>query len=215
MQKRRALIAAAVIFALLAVVGGRVYMLQKRHFELAEKHYAAGNLKLAVREYDTSMHFYVPGSPYTGRVAVRLWDMGMDFEEQGLLEQAQSAYSALRSSFYAVRSLYTPGKHWIEKCDERLAHIRASIQVRDGAIPPEQYEDMREKHLQVLRTDMAPSPLWSTIAVLAFLGFVASVAYVIFGGFGPDARLKARPARMGSVAAALCFALWVVALLLA
>jgi hypothetical protein len=48
------------------LVGGRVFYLQRSHFIAAEKYYIEADWKLAIREYDTAMHFYTPLSPYIG-----------------------------------------------------------------------------------------------------------------------------------------------------
>jgi hypothetical protein len=141
--------------------------------------------------------------------------MGAEFEGQGDLLRAQAAYSTLRSSFYATRSLYTPGKGWILKCEEKLASIRAAMLVEEGRIAPGDLEATRLRHLEAMRTDRAPVPAWSVLASLSFLGFIASVAYVIFRGFTPEARVKRREALTGAIAAACSFALWALSLIMA
>jgi hypothetical protein len=123
-----------IIIALAAMVAVRVGYLQRSHYIDAEAHYAAGEQKLAVREYGSALHLHFPFSPYSKRSALRLWSMGLDFEEEGKPQWAQMAFTSLRSSFYASRSFYTPGRRWIEKCDEKLASLRAAMLVEAGSI---------------------------------------------------------------------------------
>lgn len=202
-----------ILAVLFAMVSARVFYLQRSHYAKAEKHYAAGDLKLAVREYGTAMRFHFPLSPYTENSAERLWQLGEEFESRGELLRAHAAYSTLRSSFYATRSLYAPGEGWIEKCEEKLASISAEMLVEEGRISSGEFETARLRHLEALRTDRAPAPAWAALAFMSFLGFLASVAYVIFRGFGPDARLRRKYALAGAIAAICSFALWALALL--
>jgi hypothetical protein len=204
-----------ILAILLAMVAVRIFYLQRSHYVEAETHYAAGDLKLAVREYGTAMRLHFPFSPYTGKSADRLWRLGLEFEGEGELLRAQAAYSTLRSSFYATRSLYTPGKEWILKCEEKLASLRAAMLVKEGRISPGDFEAARLRHLEAMRTDRAPAPAWAALASLSFFGFIASVAYVIFRGFTPEARVKRREALVGAVAAACSFALWALSLIMA
>jgi|Deesub1362A_J573_1020465.scaffolds.fasta_scaffold00199_28 hypothetical protein len=202
-----------VFFIILTFVSGRVFYLQRNHFIKAENHYKKSNWKLAVREYTTSMHFYIPFSPYTEKAAQRLWQMGEMFEKKGQLQRANAAYSSLRSSLYASRSLFTPKKHWIDKCDEKIARLNTEILLKEGAIRPDEFEKEIEKHLYVLKTDRAPSPLWSMLSAVGFTGWVASIIFIIFKGFDRNLRVRKRPAVYGICCFVMSFILWVVALM--
>lgn len=206
---------ALVVVVVIAAVAFRVFYLQRDHFIEAEKHYAAGDLKLAVREYGTSMRFYVPFSPYSEQAARRLWSIGLEFEERGENMKARAAFGALRSSLYAVRSFYTPGKDWIAKCDERLASVQAALLLEEGRISPGEIDSARKRYLKALRTDRAPAPFWAVAAWVSFTGFLASVAFTIFKGLRPDARPRKGTAIAGLAAATCAFLLWMVSLLMA
>ncbi|MGD2080592.1 MAG: hypothetical protein PVG55_02995 [Nitrospirota bacterium] len=215
MSRGTAIKVAIVAALVIAAVFLRTFHLQRSHFLEARKHHAAGDLKLAVREYGTSLRFYVPLSPYTEEAARRLWRMGLEFEERGETMKARAAFSALRGSLYAARSLYTPGKDWIEKCDGRLASMQAALLLEEGRISQGEVDSARKRHLRALRADRAPSPFWSFAAWVSFAGFVASVAFTLLRGLGPDARPGKRKAAAGLAAAACAFLLWVVSLMMA
>lgn len=198
---------------LLLIVAGRVFYLQRSHFTQAEKYYSESNYKLALREYDTAMHFYTPFSPYINRSAERLWGMGGMFEADDKLQWANAAYAAIRSSFYASRSLYTPGRDWIRRCDEKIADINVRILLKEGSIKPEDAEAEKMKHLRVMTVDRAPAPLWAAIAGIGFLGWIGSIIFVIFRGFDKAGKVSRKPALIGVGSFAVFFALWVLALL--
>lgn len=200
------------IFALVLIIGGRVFYLQRSHFMNAEKYLAKADYKLAIREYDIAMHFYVPWPPYTERSAKRLWQIGEMFEKQDRLDWANIAYSSIRSSFYASRSLYTPGKEWIKKCNEKIADLSVRMLIDEGSIKSEEAENEKKKFLHVLQVDRMPSPLWSFFMEAGFIGWVASIVFIIFKGFDDKGKLKWKFAFYGALSFILCFAVWVVSL---
>ncbi len=201
----------AILFLLL--VGGRVFYLQRSHFMDAEKYYSEANWKLAIREYDTAMHFYTPWSPYIQKSAERLWQIGEMFEKQDRLDWANIAYSSIRSSFYASRSLYTPGKDWINKCDDKIADLNVRILIKEGSIKPEEADAEKKKHLYVLKVDRAPDPLWSVLVEVGFFGWVASIIFMIFKGFDDNGKIRKRFALYGALSFISAFALWIISLL--
>ena len=106
-----------------ALIWGNVLYRQHVQFDKGERAFAAGNFNGAVAGYESAIHMYTPGSSLPDRSADRLWELGQLAEKRGDLPRALIAYRALRSSFYAVAGLSTPGRQWIERCDERIAGL--------------------------------------------------------------------------------------------
>ncbi len=202
-----------IVILFLLLVGGRVVYSQRSHFMAAEKYYSEANWKLAVREYDTAMHFYTPWSPYIERSAKKLWQIGEMFEKQGRLDWANIAYSSIRSSFYSSRSLYTPGKDWINKCDDKIADLNVKMLIKDGSIKPEEADAEKKKHLYVLKVDRAPNPFWSVLVEISFFGWIGSVIFVIFKGLSDNGKINKKFALYGVLSFLVTFAIWVAALL--
>jgi hypothetical protein len=201
-----------VVILFLLVVGVRVTYLQRSHYVAAEKYYKEANWKFAIREYDLAMHFYTPWGPYIERSAEKLWQVGEMFEKQDKLDWANIAYSSIRSSFYASRSLYTPGREWIEKCNDKIADLSVRMLVSEGSIKPEAAAAEKKKYLYVLTVGRAPDPFWSVLVEIGFFGWVGSVVFLIFKGFSDDGKIK-KASVYGIVSFLLTFGLWVVALL--
>ncbi|MBI5049905.1 MAG: hypothetical protein HZC11_03295 [Nitrospirae bacterium] len=200
------------IFALVLIIGGRVFYLQRSHFINAEKHLAKADYKLAIREYDIAMHFYVPWPPYTERSAKRLWHIGEMFEKQGRLDWANIAYSSIRSSFYASRSLYTPGKEWIKRCNEKIADLSVRMLINEGSIKSEEADTEKSKYLHALTVDRAPAPFWAVLTGISFTGWIASVLFIIFKGFDDNGKPR-KVALYGVLSFILSFALWIISLI--
>jgi hypothetical protein len=205
--------AVAIAFILLLVIWGRVLMLQRSHFNEAERYYAESNYKLALREYDTALHFFTPFSPYRARAVSRLWQMGEMFEAADKPDWAVIAYSSVRSSFYAARGLYTPGRDWIKKCDAKLASLNVKLLLRDGVLSPDDAPREKDRLLFVLTEDREPDVFWSLIVGVAFFGWVGSALFVFFSGFDPAGKMRGRHMLIGVLAFIITFGLWTLALL--
>ena len=195
------------------MVFARVVYLAADHYRQGEAFYAAGNMKLAMREYDTSMHFYFPLSPYMEKSAQRLWAIGRQFEKDGKPDWALIAYGDIRSSFYADRSVFTPGKDWIAKCDDKLATVESQMLVADGSIKPEARQAEYQKLMVVFRKNLAPSVFWSILAEIGFFGWVITAIITAFKGFTKEGGIKGRPALYGALAFVFFLAVWAVSLL--
>ena len=112
-------IAAIAVLAIMLIWGNTWYR-QWSQFNRGEKALAAGDYIAAIADYESAIHMYTPGSPLVERSAERLWGIAEGFERSGDLERALIAFRSLRSSFYAARGLYTPGKEWIARCDTKI-----------------------------------------------------------------------------------------------
>ncbi len=194
------------------LVGGKVFYNQRSHFLKAEKYYSEADWKLALREYDIAMHLYTPWSPYIQKSAERLWQLGEMFEKQDKPDWAVIAYSSIRSSFYASRSIFTPRKDWIIRCNDKISDINVKLLIKEGSIKPEEAAGEKKKFLYVLEVDRAPSPFWSVLAEAGFLGWISSVLFIIIRGFDDKGKIRRR-AIYGVTAFIFTFGIWVISLL--
>jgi len=125
MEKVKNIAVNAAFIAVLSVVliwGNTLYR-QHVQFDKGEQGLAAGDFNAAVSGYESALHMYTPLSSLVGRAAQRLWDIGESAAQRGDLPRALIAYRSLRSSFYAVSGINTPGEDWIRKCDSRIDQI--------------------------------------------------------------------------------------------
>jgi hypothetical protein len=131
MEKIKTIAVNAAFIALVSValIWGTTLYRQHVQFDKGEQGMAAGDFGAAVSGYESALHMYTPFSPLVDRAAQRLWELGEMAAQRGDQQRALIAYRSLRSSFYAVAGIYTPGEDWIRKCDARIAQI-VSRQVR-------------------------------------------------------------------------------------
>jgi hypothetical protein len=114
---------AAIALVSVALIWGNTLYRQQVQYDKGEKGLKAGDFPAAVAGYESAIHMYTPGSPTVDRSAQRLWEIGQMTEQRGDIPRALIAYRALRSSFYAVAWILSPGEEWIKRCDKRIAAL--------------------------------------------------------------------------------------------
>jgi hypothetical protein len=119
----------AIAVVAILLVWGNTWQRQRTQFQRGEVALAAGNYIAAIAGYESAIHMYTPGSSTVERAAEQLWSLGEAFERKSDSTRALVAYRSLRSSFYAVRGLNSPGKGWIVRCDGKIvALVKAQSQ---------------------------------------------------------------------------------------
>jgi len=109
----------------IALLWGNTLARQREQFSRGEQALSRADFVAAVAGYEAAIHMYTPWSSLVERSAVRLWSLGEEMERKGDGKRALIAYRSLRSSFYAVRGLTTPGTEWIARCDKKIAKLVA------------------------------------------------------------------------------------------
>ena len=130
MEKVKSIAVNAAFIALISIglIWGNTLYRQHAQFDKGEQGMAAGDFLAAVSGYESAIHMYTPLSSLVDRAAQRLWDLGELAGQRGDRQRALIAYRSLRSSFYAVSGIWSPGQQWIQKCDTRIAQILAMQQ---------------------------------------------------------------------------------------
>jgi hypothetical protein len=125
MEKVKTIAVNVAFIALVSVLllWGNTYYRQQAQFEKGEQAVAARDFLGAVAGYESAIHMYTPASSLVDRSAQRLWELGGLAAQGGDPQRALIAYRALRSSFYAVAGLNSPGQVWIQKCDAQIAQL--------------------------------------------------------------------------------------------
>jgi hypothetical protein len=107
----------------LILVTGDILLRQASQYRLAQQARKDGKFVPALTAYGSAIRMYVPGSPLTERSARTIWALAEERQAGGDPEGALLAYRELRSAFYAIHSIISPGKAWIARCDERIAAL--------------------------------------------------------------------------------------------
>ncbi|HEX9022708.1 MAG TPA: hypothetical protein VF799_02610 [Geobacteraceae bacterium] len=125
MEKAKTIAVNLLVTALIAIllIWGNTLYRQWQQFRCGERALAANRIIPAIAGYEAAIHMYTPLSPLVERSAARLWEITARCEKSRDLEQALIACRALRSSFYADRGLFQPGREWIARCDAKIAEL--------------------------------------------------------------------------------------------
>jgi hypothetical protein len=153
----------------------------------------------AVTFFDRAIRWYAPFNPFVHKSAERLWQISLEAERRGDTRLALIAARTLQQGFYAARSVYVPGRRWIERCDDRIEKLVGSGQAG------------------LLENDLAESPdtMWTLILEFGFLGWIGSVMGFIAFALKGDERLRIASSwgvLWGSITL-ICFVLWVIGMM--
>ena len=111
-----------IIFAIL-LLWFNTYQRCKEQYSKAEEYFKKGDWMNAIVYYETAIHAYTPYNSMIKNSAERLWEISQILKQKKDYKMALIALRSLRSSFYAVRSLYTPYKFWIKKAEDEIENI--------------------------------------------------------------------------------------------
>lgn len=176
---------------------------------------AEGDVEGAIFHFRASARFYAPMLPWPEEALDELLDIGRRAEERGDYVLALSAYDAVRAGTMGARSFYTPHADKLEAANARLPEVMARAREVHPTGPRSKPEDrpaLEERFARAVATDHAPDPLLSTLAVLAFLGFVVSLLLGVWRSLPDEGVFLRRAALRWSLAAAGCFSAWLVLL---
>ena len=194
-------------------------MVWTRSFYGSKKAYNQGEIYLKKQQYveaitffDRSLHWYTPHNPYVQKSAERLWDITLQAEQKGDIRLALIAARTIRRGFYAVKSFYTPGKIWINKCDLKINElVRLEGQQEEIQDAP----DQQDKPIREGQKSRPPSTLWSIIVEIGFMGWIGSAIGFIMFAYKGDRKVKLS-AYQGVAWASLAlifFVLWIVGMM--
>jgi hypothetical protein len=144
MEKAKTIAVNIIVIALLSIllIWGNTWYRQWRQFNKGEDALAGNDVITAIAGYESAIHMYTPFSPLVERSAAKLWEIAQRCETGGDPERALIACRSLRSSFYAARGLYQPGREWIARCDAKIAELvkleegRSTFNVRRATLKP-------------------------------------------------------------------------------
>lgn len=212
---RRAALPAVVVLAALGLLTGRVLLASRAELTDGRAAYARGDREAAVVHLRRAAHWYAPGSPFVPEALDELRRIARQAEMEGQEELALSAYRAIRTSCIGTRSFYTPNEDRLDEANRRIAALMARQTPRPPMDRGKTASQLSREHYELLSRVEAPSPQWSALAGLAFLGWIGAAFAFIFRGLDEELRPKRKPALLWGGLVALGLVLWVVSLLLA
>ena len=162
----------------------------------------------ALDHYERVIHWHVPFLSLSDQAAEKMWAHAIDHEQQGNIEKALSIYRVLRGAFYAARSLYTPGKDWIYRCNEKIASLMASQPAYSEIEQKKSYEQRKTETLKLLSREKPPHPEWALLTELSFAGWILCIFLFIFKGFTATGTFQTQPALRWAGGWLVCYIFW-------
>lgn len=170
---------------------------------------AATKPERALEHYERVIHWHVPFLSLSDDAAEKMWGYALNYEKQGDVEKALNTYRVLRGAFYAARSLYTPGKDWIVRCNEKIAGLMASKPAYSKADQKKSFEERKAENLKLLSREKSPHPEWALLTEIGFWGWMTCAFIFIFRGFTATGTFQARPALPWAGGWGVFYGLWI------
>jgi len=204
------LILSLVVIAL-TMVWIRVFYASMQAYQDAEVYLKQRQLLKAITFFDRSMHWYAPFNPYMDRSAEQLWNIALWAQQQDDIHLSLIAIRAIRRGFYAARSVYAPGKYWINKCEAKINELLELERNQQGA---PRISAGRDNSTPISQGTTSPDTLWSVVVEVGFLGWIGSViGLIVFTRTGDRTRLLTSHAMIWGSLVAIFFALWIVGMI--
>jgi hypothetical protein len=181
----------------------------RQELSLGEEAYTRGAYNVAITHYTRAIKWYTPFSKTVRHAVERLWQLGTEAEARGELALALEAYQALRSSLYAVQSLYIPYQSWIPKSEERIAPLLAKTKAGAESNADKLQQDTARFAMQLQR-HVGPHLGWSILVEIGFLGCVGATVGLIWHAVDEAGNFARRQGLLWGSLMAVCFALWLI-----
>ena len=153
--------AASAAVLLLLILWVRVFYGSMQDYKTGETLLKENQTIRAITYFDRSLHWYAPLNPYVERSAKRLWEIGERAEQEKDTRLALIAYESIRNGFYGASHLFTPGKDWIGRAENKIHDL---------------YSPEGRTEIHASKKNPHPDALWSAIVVISFIGWVGSLA---------------------------------------
>ncbi len=234
---RRALRRKLAIFALVLGVSAGVVVTRSLWSGVAslaegDGAHARGDEQAAIVLWRRAARWYVPGASHVGLAYDRLEELAEAAEARGDRGTALAAWRGIRRSILATRSLYVPHQERLDVANQRIAALMATPaaptpaasadepagdgadSAAEPALAPSD-PSLAAWHYERLARPLAPSPLWSVIALLGFATWLAGGLLFALRGVSADDQLVPRTAGYAGVLIAVGLIVWLLGLHLA
>ncbi len=210
MNTKNTIVLIAIIVGILFITTVvKIYASAHGELKLAQKLVQEKRLTDAIPHFERAIHWYLPGLDVTDKAAQGLWDTAQTFETTGELQKALDSYRLLRGAFYSTRSVFTPGKEWIARCNEKIAALMAQGPPTSESEKGLSFEQRKENYLKLLEAEKSPRPGWAVLTEVGFFGWVLCAVFFIVLAVSKTGTVKPRPAWTLTGGFVAFYALWI------
>lgn len=194
-----------VIIVVLLMVWARAWYGSKGAYDQGKESLERGRIPEAITYFDRAVHWYAPFNPWNKSAAEMLWSLSERAESEGDHRMALRALTALRSGYRAASGLFSPGRDWILKCEDRIDRISAAA---FGS--PDTSSPTRSREVNPRKT-LPPDLFWTLALEVGLFGWCGSVIWLILG-HGVKKRAFSDLLKWGMLIV-FFFALWIVGMM--
>jgi len=174
--------------------------------------YHDGNMQEAIMQYERTIKWYTPLNASVQLAVERLWSIGTEAEQRADASLALQAYQALRSSLYAVQSVYLPYRDWIPKSEAKIATLMAhTARTQEQAtLAPD-----TARFTQMLQRHVGVSVGWSILTEIGFIGWVGATVGLLWYAMSSQGIWVWRQGLLWGCGIVVSFTAWIIGMLYA
>jgi hypothetical protein len=202
------------IAILVAAVVGRAAFQARSELAAADSYRRTGAIGRAIEHYRRTLRWSFPFSSDTQKAALALESIARESEASGDVAGSLLAWRSLAGGLAATRFLYSGKDPARATAEEQIARLLA-LHRADAIDANLSEQQLIADHLRLLRREVSPDPLWGTLLLLGFAGWIGCLVVVIRRGFDPAGNLRWASARAPFWGALVCLACFGLGLLFA
>ena len=184
---------------------------------------ARGDEAGAVRWWRRSARWYLPMAPHVAGAYEKLRGLAKAAEQEGKRKIALDAWTGIRSSVRATRSVYTPYASYLQEADAHIARLMAEQEMAEqeatgGAALEHGAGDLATAeawHARLLARDDMPSVGWSIFALLGLTMWIGGGFAFAITGLDDSDLLRPKAAAYSGAAIGMGLLIWLLGLHLA
>ncbi len=201
------ILAALLILIVLTCV--KIIKTSKNEFLLAENYHAKSEHLQAITHYERALHWFLPFSQTPHLAAEKLWAIAEYYQTQNQIAEALKTYRILRSAFYSIRSITTPGENWIHRCNDKIAHLMALNFLNSQETPNADFAEKKSQYLVLLEANRPPFTFPSLMTELGFFGWVSSILLFLFKALSPQGNIQKSPSIVFGSTFLIFYSIWI------
>jgi hypothetical protein len=203
------LVAFVAMAILVAVVVGRAAFEAQSELAAANSYRRTGAIAGAIEHYRRTLRWSVPFSSHAQEAALALESIARESEASGDVAGSLLAWRSLAGGLAARRFLYSGEDPARATAEEQIGRLLA-LHRADAIDANLSEQQLIADHIRLLNQEVSPDPLWGTLLLVGFAGWIGCLVVVIRRGFDPAGNLRWSSARSpfwGALACFVCFGL--------
>jgi hypothetical protein len=200
-----------VLMTIISTVVIRAALESRAELSMGLEYERAGEPLRAIAHYRRALRWSLPFDGRTEHALESMRSLARSFEARGQIDDALVAWRSILGGVAATRFIATRRRPHREEAIEEIARLVAEHQ-RTGIDADTDFVELVAEHRELLEKGTSPHPVWGTMLLVGFAGWLTGLMLTASRGFAPSGRLQWQRARVPLTAALLGWMVFVLGL---